>query len=343
MPFIAGHQYLLFPPARPLAERFGAEFFRAVPEAPGVYLMSTARDGVLYVGKAKNLRRRLGSYRSGTGERLPPRLVRLLLRVERIDWDLCADEAAALAREQELIRTLQPRFNRQGVRPPKPWFLSWRRDPIDHTLHVELWSTPALSAAQRGRGWPREAGPAEVAQSAVHGPFVFASPAFAALLRRLWFETHPDTTVADLPSPLLTGPTPSRWTVPWCDAVARWLRELEQYLDVSAAPPAFLQDAIANSNRVDPGGAGTGPATAPGEPVSQPFQAQWLALDLECLVEFRERIARGSFPNIASANPSSPRPSPPEEREEQPRLHQEIQCVSLLPPAPSRHSSLTDH
>ena len=58
---VADNQLLLFPPTRPLAERLGADFFRAVPERPGVYLMSTACDGVLYVGKAKNLRRRLGS------------------------------------------------------------------------------------------------------------------------------------------------------------------------------------------------------------------------------------------------------------------------------------------
>src|SRR4029453_10168515 len=88
---IADRHLLLFPPNGPLAERFGAEFFRAIPESPGVYLMSTARDGILYVGKAKNLRRRLGSYRSGTGDRLPRRLLRLVLTIERIDWDVCSN------------------------------------------------------------------------------------------------------------------------------------------------------------------------------------------------------------------------------------------------------------
>lgn len=269
MPPVAGHQYLLLPPVRPLAERFGAEFFRAVPEAPGVYLMSTARDGVLYVGKAKNLRRRLGSYRSGSGERLPPKVVRLLLRVERIDWDLCPDEAAALARERELIRTLQPRFNRQGVRPPQEWFIGWNHDAAAGQLALSLWPA-SEEVCDDARPWDHAA--------EIHGPFIFARPAFAALLRQLWLETHPDATVVDLPSRLMTGPIPTRWTVPWSDSVARWLDGLQRFLKMpapepSAAPPS--QTEIENSKSEIP--------------ITLSFDAQWRALDAECLTEFQTR------------------------------------------------------
>ena len=53
-------QLLLFPDPRPLVERLGADFFRQAPNHPGVYLMRDASDTVLYVGKAKSLRKRLG-------------------------------------------------------------------------------------------------------------------------------------------------------------------------------------------------------------------------------------------------------------------------------------------
>ena len=56
-------QLWLFPPPRPLVERFGEEFFRALPTTPGVYLMCGEAEGVLHVGKALNLRKRLSSYR----------------------------------------------------------------------------------------------------------------------------------------------------------------------------------------------------------------------------------------------------------------------------------------
>lgn len=80
--------------------------------------MCADEAGVLYVGKAKNLRQRLCSYRSANPERLGRRIFRLLFRVTRIYWDECVDEAAALERERLLLRVLQPRFNAAGRYPP---------------------------------------------------------------------------------------------------------------------------------------------------------------------------------------------------------------------------------
>ena len=107
-------------------ERLGRDFFRNLPECPGVYLMRGASDTVLYVGKAKNLRKRLGSYRVANPERMPRRHLRLLRLVEHIGWEECDDERAALRRESELLLTLKPRFNRAGVWQGVKRFLAWR-------------------------------------------------------------------------------------------------------------------------------------------------------------------------------------------------------------------------
>lgn len=115
---MAEMQLLLFPPPQPLVDRFGKNFFRSLPERPGVYLLCGDEPGVLYVGKAKNLRRRLSSYRSAHPERLPRRIFRLLFRVTRIYWDECATEALAAERERQLLLVLQPRFNAAGRYPP---------------------------------------------------------------------------------------------------------------------------------------------------------------------------------------------------------------------------------
>lgn len=111
---MATGQLWLFPPPRPLVERFGADFFRALPAAPGVYLLCGETEGVLYVGKARNLRQRLSSYRVANPERLPRRIMRLLFKVRRIEFDVCVSEAAAVEREAALICVLQPRFNHAG-------------------------------------------------------------------------------------------------------------------------------------------------------------------------------------------------------------------------------------
>jgi excinuclease ABC subunit C len=121
---MATGQLWLFPPPKPLVERFGDEFFHQIPAAPGVYYFCGRAEGVLYVGKAKSLRKRLTSYRVANPERLPRRMVRLLFLVERIEWDECPDEAAAVRREKMLLRVLQPRFNRANRYPPSRVYLA---------------------------------------------------------------------------------------------------------------------------------------------------------------------------------------------------------------------------
>jgi excinuclease UvrABC nuclease subunit len=112
-------QLWLIPPPRTLAERFGDDFFRALPERPGVYLFCGQEAGVLYVGKAKNLRKRLGSYRVANPERFSRRMIRLINLTLRIEFDICPTEASATHREAELICALAPQFNRAGKAWPR--------------------------------------------------------------------------------------------------------------------------------------------------------------------------------------------------------------------------------
>lgn len=133
-------QTLLFPDPRPLVERLGHAFFRQLPQQPGVYLMHDAADAVLYVGKAKNLRKRLGSYRVANPDRMRRRHLRMLRAVARIELELYADESAALAREAELLQRLKPKFNRAGVWPATPQFLVWRLN--DEMLEMSVTENP---------------------------------------------------------------------------------------------------------------------------------------------------------------------------------------------------------
>jgi excinuclease ABC subunit C len=79
--------------------------------------MRDQADTVLYVGKAKNLRKRLSSYRVANPDRLRRRHLRLLRVVQRIELRPCDSEASALASESTLLRTLRPQFNRAGTWP----------------------------------------------------------------------------------------------------------------------------------------------------------------------------------------------------------------------------------
>jgi len=95
--------------------------------------MCGATEGVLYVGKARNLRERLSNYRVANPERLPRRIIRLLHRVTRIEFDICPTEEAARNREELLICVLNPRFNRAGkVWPRRAGATNLRADEPTH-------------------------------------------------------------------------------------------------------------------------------------------------------------------------------------------------------------------
>jgi excinuclease UvrABC nuclease subunit len=64
-------QLQLFQSENQLRDRFEDSFFKRTPELPGVYWMSDRKGRTVYVGKAKNLRARLRSYRGRAYEKYP--------------------------------------------------------------------------------------------------------------------------------------------------------------------------------------------------------------------------------------------------------------------------------
>jgi excinuclease UvrABC nuclease subunit len=119
-------QLHLFDPPRPLLQRMGEDFFRAVPRAPGVYIMTGPAQRILYVGQSGNLRARLGSYKNARPDRVSRKTMRLVRVVESIVWEICPDAEAARLRENELLRLHRPRFNRVNTYPKASCFL-WLR------------------------------------------------------------------------------------------------------------------------------------------------------------------------------------------------------------------------
>jgi excinuclease ABC subunit C len=87
-----------------------AEKVKQFPAAPGVYLMKDAQGRVIYVGKAKNLRNRVGHYftQAAAEDRRTADLVKLIADVDFIQAE---SEVDALLMEARLVKDIQPRFN----------------------------------------------------------------------------------------------------------------------------------------------------------------------------------------------------------------------------------------
>ena len=85
---------------------------RLAPTSPGVYRMLNAGNDVLYVGKAKNVRKRLSSY-ARVNAPLPARILRMIAATVTVEIISTTTETEALLLEANLIKQLRPRFNVQ--------------------------------------------------------------------------------------------------------------------------------------------------------------------------------------------------------------------------------------
>ncbi|MGA7482479.1 MAG: excinuclease ABC subunit UvrC [Bradyrhizobium sp.] len=85
---------------------------KLAPTSPGVYRMLNVANDVLYVGKAKNVRKRLSSYARASAPQ-PARILRMIAATVSVEIISTATETEALLLEANLIKQLRPRFNVQ--------------------------------------------------------------------------------------------------------------------------------------------------------------------------------------------------------------------------------------
>jgi excinuclease ABC subunit C len=81
-----------------------------LPEEPGVYLFKGTRGRVIYVGKAKSLRKRVASYFRARGAH-EAKTRALVAEIRDLDWLLTDNEVEALVLENSLIKKNRPRYN----------------------------------------------------------------------------------------------------------------------------------------------------------------------------------------------------------------------------------------
>ena len=85
------------------------QYAKVAPSRPGVYRMLDGRGDVLYVGKAKNIKKRVAAYARPTG--LDTRIERMIAATRTIEFVVTRTETEALLLEANLIKRLRPRFN----------------------------------------------------------------------------------------------------------------------------------------------------------------------------------------------------------------------------------------
>ncbi len=94
-----------------LTPRLNWSFLKKTPPGPGVYRIYGSQSLLIYVGKAKNLRRRLSQYKNVKRRRKHRRMGRIIQEAERIEFESCDSELAAELQEVQLIQSHRPKWN----------------------------------------------------------------------------------------------------------------------------------------------------------------------------------------------------------------------------------------
>src|SRR5438477_11711854 len=95
--------------------KFGAQFLESLPGSPGVYLVYGPQDELIYVGKAKNLKRRLSQYRNTLRRKKHHRMRGIVKDAARIEIQSAETHLDACLTETMLIQKHRPRWNIAGA------------------------------------------------------------------------------------------------------------------------------------------------------------------------------------------------------------------------------------
>jgi excinuclease ABC subunit C len=95
--------------------KFGVEFLESLPGSPGVYLVYDQQDELIYVGKAKNLKRRLSQYRNTLRRKKHRRMRGIVKEASRIETQPAESYLDACLTETMLIQKYRPRWNIVGA------------------------------------------------------------------------------------------------------------------------------------------------------------------------------------------------------------------------------------
>lgn len=260
----------LFESENPLTEQLGEAFFDELPTVPGIYKMYGSAGRLLYVGKAKNLRSRLLTYRRARPGRESRKVIRLVRMIHAIELEEHPTEEEALLRENELIRTQKPEFNHAKKQHEAYYYLVFRTESsriiTDLRMHVREGENEDTFGAFKGH--------------------VTVRRGLGGLLRQLYIIEHKILKPFDLPSQLLKKLTPMHYELSVDElASSEWMGQVRQFLEGSE--PALLFEIMEHARE---------------QKLLESFIGKVILKDMEALKFFYDRCCRRNYEIVQQLN-----------------------------------------
>lgn len=190
----------LFSDTSILTMRIGAEKFNAIPQLPGIYRFYGTNGEMLYVGKAKNLRRRIFSYKRVKSGSVSRKVSKLIANTTSFDFLVTNSESEALLLENLQIRQNRPPYNHANKETETYYFVYLKTDAsgLKFRLAMRIHDNADTSY------W--------------HGCFkghLQVRKSFGCLLRLIWMAEHGIQNPMLLPVLLNRNLTPMNYYLPW--------------------------------------------------------------------------------------------------------------------------------
>lgn len=218
-----------------LEHRLGSNVFDEIPQKPGIYRFYDKYDVLLYVGKAKNLRRRLFTYKRAKAGKTSRKESVLLSKINRFEYDILDTEQDAILQENRWIREHRPEFNHANKHTETYYFIT-----VQQSRSAIVFG---LAMNPSGQLFPEKQKPLyEKLDSGFHTDFEaktygcykghrIVRTSLGALLQLLWMAELGSVSPHFLPIQLSRNLTPMRFHFPIQNRKRSKIEELGSMLD----------------------------------------------------------------------------------------------------------------
>lgn len=218
-----------------LEQRLGAEAFNEIPQSPGIYRFYDEKNTLLYVGKAKNLRRRLFTYKRARAGRTTTKESKLISRIDRFEYDTLESEEEAILRENYWIREHRPEFNHANKHTETYYYITIQQSDTSFVFGLAMNPSGQLFTEKKKPLYQNfDSGFHKDFESKTYGCYKghrTVRTALGALLQLLWMAEFGVISPHFLPIQLSRNLTPMRFQLPVHHQINSKNNDLKTMLD----------------------------------------------------------------------------------------------------------------